>query len=105
MVVVTWAKLLASPVVTFRSEFPESVGLAATTDTAWQEEYVQAMEGNPSKDVTYEHGMLYYQGCLWIPESDRPDLRREICKPEHDPKVAGDMGMDKTVEIIRRNFF
>ena len=98
---VSWAKFLASPVVTFRSEFLESVVLAATNDTMWQEEYVRAMEGNPSKDVTYEHGTLYYQGPFRIPESNSPDLRREICEAEHDSKVAGHIDMDKTVKIIR----
>jgi hypothetical protein len=27
-----------------------------------------------------------------------------ICEVEHDSKVAGDMGQDKTIEIIKRNF-
>ena len=73
------------------------------------------MDGNPSKDVTYKYGMVYNQGSLWIPESrtnnnsgnrDRnQDLRCEIWEAEHNLKVAGHMGMDKAVEIIRRNCF
>ena len=95
----------------FHSEFLERVVRTAMNDAGWQEEYVRAMEGNPSKHVTYQHGSLYYPGRLWIPEgsaSTRPksdDLRKEICEAEHDSKIAGHMGQGKTIELIRRNFF
>ena len=105
MVVVSWAKLLASPVVTFRSEFLESVVLAGITNTVWQVEYVRVMEDNPSKDVSYEHGSLYYRERLCVPESDSPDFRCQISEAEHDSKIEGHMGMGKTVEIIKRNLF
>jgi len=38
---------------------------------------------------------------LWVPE----ELIREIMESEHDTKVAGHMGQDKTIELIRRNFW
>jgi len=38
---------------------------------------------------------------LWVPE----ELIREIMESEHDTKVAGHMGQDKTIELIQRNFW
>jgi hypothetical protein len=40
---------------------------------------------------------------LWIP--DNKDLIQKILESEHDTKVAGHMGQDKTIELIRRNFW
>ena len=40
---------------------------------------------------------------LWIPEDG--NLKNLILKSEHDTKIAGHMGQDKTIELIRRNFW
>ena len=61
------------------------------------------MEGNPSPDISFEDEALYYKGRLWIP--DDLQLRKQILEVEHDSKVAGHMGQDKTIEFIRQNFF
>jgi len=50
-----------------------------------------------------KEGLLYRKGMLWIPE-DGP-LKRTILESEHDSKVAGHMGQDKTIELVRRNFW
>jgi len=50
-----------------------------------------------------KEGLLYQKGMLWIPE-DGP-LKRTILESEHDSKVAGHMGQDKTTELVRRNFW
>jgi transposase InsO family protein len=48
-------------------------------------------------------GLLYRKGLLWVP--DDKDLILKILESEHDTKVAGHMGQDKTIELIRRNFW
>ena len=48
-------------------------------------------------------GNLYFKNRLYIPEDSM--LRRDILESEHDTKVAGHMGQDKTVELIKRNFY
>jgi hypothetical protein len=53
--------------------------------------------------MTYLAGNLYFKNRLYIP--DVPELRLSIMESEHDTKVAGHMGQDKTVEIIKRNFY
>ena len=45
--------------------------------------------------------LLYRKSLLWVPE----ELVQEILESEHDTKVAGHMGQDKTIELIRRNFW
>jgi hypothetical protein len=50
-----------------------------------------------------QDGLVYRKGLLWIP--DNKDLIQKILESEHDTKVAGHMGQDKTIELIRRNFW
>jgi hypothetical protein len=48
-------------------------------------------------------GLVYRKGLLWIP--DNKDLIQKILESEHDTKVARYMGQDKTIKLIRRNFW
>jgi len=48
-------------------------------------------------------GLLYRYGMLWIPQ-DR-ELIRQLLASEHDSRVTGHMGQDKTIELIRRHFW
>jgi hypothetical protein len=98
-IAISSAKLRAIPVVKFNSWLLEAVVSAANNDAAWQEEYVRAMEGNPSPDISFENEALYYKGRLWIP--DDLQLKKDILEAEHDSKVAGHMGQDKTIELVR----
>jgi hypothetical protein len=61
------------------------------------------MEGNPSPDISFENEAFYYKGRVWI--LDDLELKKDILEAEHDSKVAGHMGQDKTIELVRRNFF
>jgi hypothetical protein len=77
--------------------------------------YRQAMEaagprevpqdGRKAKEEILEimDGLLYRKSMLWIPEDK--DLINSILSSEHDTKIAGHMGQDKTIELIRRNFW
>jgi transposase InsO family protein len=48
-------------------------------------------------------GCVYRKGMLWIPNDKT--LVCQILESEHDTKIAGHMGQDKTIELIRRNFW
>jgi hypothetical protein len=61
------------------------------------------MEGNPSPDISFEDEALYYKGRLWIPDDSQ--LKKQTLDAEYDSMVAGHMGLDKTNELVRRNFF
>ena len=85
----------------------ESVEKAAD-DLIWQEEYEKAHEshavnGNVLADTTNKDGMLYHKGKIWLPHDEA--LKKMVFENEHDTMVAGHMGMDKTLEMINRNFY
>ena len=56
----------------------------------------------PSANLTVENGdLLHYRGRLYIPKS----IIETILESEHDSKVAGHFGQDKTIELVRWNFW
>jgi len=50
----------------------------------------------------YKNGFPYYKDWLYIPVNNA--LKTKIAKGCHDSKVAGHFGMEKTIEIITRDF-
>jgi len=54
-----------------------------------------------ARDTRKEDGVLYKKDLLWVPRG----LVQRVLESEHDTKVAGHMGQDKTIELIRRNFW
>ena len=81
----------------------EEIVSKAKSDSIWQELYDKAaedgvLEGRITALVTYKDGMLFHKGKVWIPGD--PLLRRLIMESEHDSRVAGHMGMDKTMELV-----
>ena len=46
--------------------------------------------------------MLYRKGKIWLPRDEA--LKKMVFENEHDTMVACHMGMDKTLEMINRNF-
>lgn len=95
-VLVTSARLCSIPTPRWLPEFIERIKEAALQDP----EYVRQKE-HPFKDVELMNDLLYRKNRLWIPEA----LQREVISSEHDTRVAGHMGMDKTLELITRNFW
>jgi len=53
------------------------------------------------KELRRENKLLYRRNLLWVPRN----LVQLIMESEHDTKVAGHMGQNKTIELIRRNFW
>lgn len=98
------SRLQMLPKVRFDDMFLDTVRNYGRNDPAYTEEISRCASGNPSRpDAEQVDGVLYVQGRLAIPDS--LDLRVQIMESEHDSKVAGHMGMDKTLELIKRNFF
>ena len=67
----------------------------------------EAATENPSpkdrkvRELSCENDLLYRWNLLWVPKG----LVQRIMESEHDTKVAGHMGQDKTIELIRQNFW
>ena len=45
--------------------------------------------------------ILHYRGCLYVPKLMTPT----ILESEHDSKFAGHFGQEKTIDLVRRNFW
>jgi hypothetical protein len=96
------------PVVQMSPSLIKEIVDKAVLDPIYQEEYSKAktehaVQGEVLSVITYSDGLLYHKGKIWIPNDI--DLKKLIMEAEHDSMVAGHMGMDKTTEMIRRNFF
>jgi hypothetical protein len=95
--------LKAIPVVKFNKHVYQDVILSGQDDEDWLRACDRALEGKAGADVTLEDEVLWYKGRIWVPDS--VDLRKMILQDEHDSKVAGHMGQEKIIELVRRNFF
>jgi len=78
-------------------------GSAVEEVTALPREEQQAATKARREILELREGMVYRKGLLWVPNDK--DLIQRILESEHDTKVAGHMGQDKTIELIRRNFW
>ena len=104
--IISSARLCSIPAVNWNNDFLRKVRKAAENDS----EYQQAknltngkglMEDSDDSLVTTEDDIIYRKEKLWVPR----DLISSILKSEHDSKVAGHFGQDKTIELVRRNFW
>jgi len=107
------ARLMSLPVRKWNPGFVEEVKKAATNDSVYSqirdqtEQESAPMEAGPKdrkvkKGILEIHGgLLYRKDRLWVPER----LVDQILRSEHDTKIAGHMGQDKTIELVRRNFW
>ena len=95
------------PVVKLSKYLEMEIVEKAADDLICQEEYEEASQshavnGEVLADTTYKDGMLYRKGKIWLPRDDA--LKKTVFENKHDTMVAGHMGMDKTLEMINRNF-
>jgi len=108
MFVCSSARIVSLPESKWSEEFLTRVKEEGKKDEA----YVQAMEqevvteelspkNRKIKELRKENELLYRRNLLWVPRN----LVQQIMESEHDTKVAGHMGQDKTIELIRRNFW
>jgi len=97
--------MISLPAKRWAEEFLTDVRKEGKKDKAYEQAMNQeaAEEELPSKDrkLRNENGVLYRRNLLWISEG----LVQRILESEHNTKVAGHMGQDKTIELIRRNFW
>ncbi|KAJ2984544.1 hypothetical protein NUW58_g6005 [Xylaria curta] len=95
-VLATSARICSLSVPQWTPDFINRLKEAAKSDPEYQ-----AQLARPFKDVEQQQGLLYRKGRLWVPLA----LQREVLESEHDTRVAGHMGMDKTAELVTRNFW
>jgi len=56
---------------------------------------------NNDTNFTRQEELLGWNGSIYVPKA----MRSKVLKSEHDSKVAGHFGRDRTLELINRNFF
>ncbi|RAL63904.1 hypothetical protein DID88_003092 [Monilinia fructigena] len=95
-VLVSSARLCSIPTPNWTPDFIKKVKEAAKKDDDYQYQV-----RSPDKDVVLQEGLLYRKNRLWVPS----ELRKSVLESEHDTRVAGHMGMDKTMELVTRNFW
>ena len=96
------------PVVKLSKDLEMKIVEKAADDLISQEEYEKAREshavdGEVLADTTYKDGMLYRKGKIWLPHEEA--LKKMVFENEYDPMDAGHIAIDKTLEMINRNFY
>jgi len=89
----------------FSEEFMNQVKKAGPEDENWRNSFDILAMGKTLGDpkITLRDGVLWRDGLLWIPSSST--LRKQVLETEHDSKIAGHFGRDKTFEMVTRNFY
>jgi hypothetical protein len=97
---------LATSVSKWTKEFEQEIRNAGQQDTAYYQALedlsrsTQRIEGK-EKILELQDGLLYHKGLLWVSKN----ARNAILHTEHNSPVAGCFGQDKTIELIRCNFW
>ena len=102
-------RICAIPPIQWRKDFLEEVRSTAYSDEQYKSGF-RSLSANlsdsdyikASEHLTVENGdILNYRGRLYIPKP----MINTILESEHDSKVAGHFGQDKSIVLIRRNFW
>ena len=91
----------------YESDLIENVEQAGRDDQQWGENNAElkrrASQGEePTKNWQLKDEMIYFKNRLYIPINN--ELKTEIAKGCHDSKVAAYFGMERTIEIVTRDF-
>ena len=112
------ARLTSLPSWKWNKEFVEQICRKAKEDPVYQrsweaaktetedthqskEQWTNRKNGNKILEIQDE--LLYRKNMLWVPNDK--ELIQATLESEHDTKVAEYMDQDKTIELIRRNFW
>ena len=95
------ARLSSLPARRWSPAFLEEIGKLAKEDPQYQEAKEAALEEPTLKEIKIQGNLLYRKEKLWIPAA----AVQRAMESEHDTRAAGHMGQDKTIELIRRNFW
>jgi len=99
------ARLTSLPAKKWNPDFMGKVRKAAERDAtyqqAWENKGKEEVTGQAPKEIERLDDLLYRRKRLWVPA----ELVPQVMESEYDTKVAGHMGQDKTIELIRRNFW
>ncbi|KAF4627116.1 hypothetical protein G7Y89_g11043 [Cudoniella acicularis] len=87
--------------------FTDLLRLAQSNDSFCQDTILaqraskRKREGEPT--WTFQEDLLRWNGRIYIP--DDPALRAEVMRLHHDDPLAGHYGVEKTMDLLRRNYY
>jgi hypothetical protein len=90
--------------VQFHSDFLKQIKAAIPHDDWYQgvlKNLHKDQQGVIDERYSDIDGLLYWKHRLVIPK----ELRKMVLENDHDSKIAGHFGRDKTLELLSRNFF
>jgi hypothetical protein len=93
--IISSAHLSSIPPVKWSEDFLKMVRDAGQNNKDYREVAKQVKE-----PFMIEDGILYRKMKLWVPK----DLIQTVLELEHDSKIVGHFGQDKTIELIQQNF-
>ena len=70
---------------------------------AMEKDSTQIFEGINLRHCSQRHHTLFYKDRLWVPTS--PELHLDIIREGHDQPASGHPGRDRTLEILKRQFY
>jgi len=79
---------------------------AGLQDKTWNELRIALETGtaqNEKGDYMLEDGLVCFKRRIWIPDDNA--LKVQVAMECHDSKVAGHFGRDKTLELMKRNYY
>jgi hypothetical protein len=83
-------------------EARERIKEKATLENKYRELCKQVTTGgNMDKSFTIANKLLCWKNSIYVPEG----LRQRVMQSEHDSKVAGHFGRERTLELLTRNFY
>jgi hypothetical protein len=95
-------KISAIEIELLLPEAKERIKEKARLDDKYRELCKQVIKGeNMDKKFTIMDDLLCWKNRIYVPEG----LRQRIIQSEHDSKVAGHFGRDRTLELLSRNFY
>jgi hypothetical protein len=100
---VSSARLAAIKKFTWKSDFLQLVKEAANNDEDYLSILANVKAGKGEDHIEEQDELLYWKHRLWVPNCDNLKLR--IAQEEHDSKIAGHFGQDKTLELVNRNYY
>ena len=103
VVICSSGKLREKAIIQFSTELLNKVHAASQTDEAYQKTLEATLKGSDKSFFSIDNSLLLYKQRLYIPDDD--SLKLNIAQDDHDSKCAGHLGMDKTTELMSRNFY
>ena len=95
------ARICSIPMTQWSETFLDEVRAEAANDPQYQQGLRAVSEMKHNTIASIVDGLLYHKLRLYVPKG----LQQAIMQSEHDSRVAGHFGQDKTIELIKRNFW